>query len=926
MKHKFSKVFFVVVMLLVVCLLAVACNDGQDNDNNPVKYAVSYEGGNGATGTAPSGGTYAQGEKITLPSAGGLSKTNYTFGGWSYGGHTYAVGAEFTMPANAVVFTAVWNEDQAVEKYAVSYVGGDGAIGTAPSGNEYAEGAKVTLPGAGSLSKTDFTFGGWSYGGQTYAVGAEFTMPASAVVFTAVWNPIEYCTVTFNPNNVEVPVTWTETVIKGQTVAKPANDPVHENGKTFRYWTQSSAVFDFSRPINSDITLVAEFAWKVTFSAGEGTGTVEPMWVKTWGNVTLPNGTGLSNGNKVFNGWTDGTDNYKAGDIYRGSGNPTLTALWKEPEQPQNGYKLAFTAGGQGEGTAPEVQYKQAGDVITLPANTWFHVDSFNYPNYEFKGWSTSWRGTPLYKPGDTYTMPANDVTFQAIWDVAASESFTVTYKPGAHASGNDVVQTKDKNEGFYLRSLSQLGNPFTIDTDANWIHIGWKIEGDATNTMYYNEDEFVADKDYVFVAQWEAYTQMQCYDQSQNALLWLAIDSNGFGSCALSIWNPATQEADEIYPAVSLSGTTLKIIVDSATYTGTLSNGKVTIDITVSGTTYHFVNAEQATGPVVTFDANGGTGSAPTNVSIVKGTQDQYVITLPANTFTAPTDMAFKEWNVTVQGDDYQGYKAGSTVRAKLGEHVIIKAVWESTVEVPFEGIAFIGSCKVPTKTVFGMTTGGQTYVKFIINFDDMKIQNTTSAGTEKVVTLSTLGLTDAPDNYGSDVTYYECQMEDNIAYNILINADKTKLLLCDSNDSPLTDGEFTVSNGDSEWVVIDTSAGSAWDTLASASTKLYFEESFVSGSTTFVGIQIIKNSLGTIGIKAIYLSGTEEKVPTQSLTSKANADNPYLLEFPGSGTSSYKIILGQKEDGNYYVTYFSYKNDPDETERVLLTEKPEA
>ena len=56
MKHKISKVFFVIVMLLVLSLLAVACNDSQGNETDSDKYAVTYVGGAGATGTAPSGG------------------------------------------------------------------------------------------------------------------------------------------------------------------------------------------------------------------------------------------------------------------------------------------------------------------------------------------------------------------------------------------------------------------------------------------------------------------------------------------------------------------------------------------------------------------------------------------------------------------------------------------------------------------------------------------------------------------------------------------------------------------------------------------------------------------------------------------------------------------------------------------------------
>ena len=79
MKHKISKVFFVIVMLLVLSLLAVACNDSQGKEPDSDKYAVTYVGGGGATGTAPSRGVFAEGGSITLPDAGGLNKADHTF-------------------------------------------------------------------------------------------------------------------------------------------------------------------------------------------------------------------------------------------------------------------------------------------------------------------------------------------------------------------------------------------------------------------------------------------------------------------------------------------------------------------------------------------------------------------------------------------------------------------------------------------------------------------------------------------------------------------------------------------------------------------------------------------------------------------------------------------------------------------------------
>lgn len=53
MKHKWSKVLFVIAMVLIVCFAAVGCDDTQNDNRDPEKYTVTYVLGDGATGTAP---------------------------------------------------------------------------------------------------------------------------------------------------------------------------------------------------------------------------------------------------------------------------------------------------------------------------------------------------------------------------------------------------------------------------------------------------------------------------------------------------------------------------------------------------------------------------------------------------------------------------------------------------------------------------------------------------------------------------------------------------------------------------------------------------------------------------------------------------------------------------------------------------------
>ena len=54
----------------------------------------------------------AAGEKFTLAAATGLTKEDYTFDGWHDGAVKYDAGAEYTMPAHSVTFTAQWKPDE----------------------------------------------------------------------------------------------------------------------------------------------------------------------------------------------------------------------------------------------------------------------------------------------------------------------------------------------------------------------------------------------------------------------------------------------------------------------------------------------------------------------------------------------------------------------------------------------------------------------------------------------------------------------------------------------------------------------------------------------------------------------------------------------------------------------------------------------
>lgn len=81
-------------------------------------------------------------------------------------------------------------------------------------------------------------------------------------------------------------------------------------------------------------------------------------------------------------------------------------------------YTVTFESGG-GQGTAPVVEPKKAGEKFAMPDNT------FKYEGYDFAGWKT---GDKTYQPQDTFTMPESNVVFTAQWvkkAVPAAPSFS---------------------------------------------------------------------------------------------------------------------------------------------------------------------------------------------------------------------------------------------------------------------------------------------------------------------------------------------------------------------------------------------------------------------------------------------------------------------------------------------------------------------
>lgn len=520
-------------------------------------------------------------------------------------------------------------------------------------------------------------------------------------------DPDEY-TVTFDPNNDEDDA-WSVTVSSIGIVQKPQTDPVHPGGKAFRYWKDDATgnEYTFGASPTGNITLVAVYAWKITYSAGEGSGTIAPVFVNMWTQqgVVLPDASDLSNGSKVFDGWWDGTYDeedptakniYAAGERYVGNGNVNFVAQWKVDNSFVVGFVKAVKYGDRKNvtGNDPDLPAKmEAGTTFAAPANT------YTLAGYEFDGWelhefsADSTLGAKLgdYAVGDIITMPAKPVQLVAKWKQVKT-SATVTYKAGAHGTGANVVKNS-VNLGQY--AVEEY--PFTADN--YYMFIGWKVEGDNSDSdPLYAGDKHNLTDDTVFVAQYmNAY---QGFDNDFTVMIVLYFDTS---AGALYI------EEDEVMLTVSTSGNNITLTPEDGTAcTGTFVNNTLNIELTVVGKTYTFgePNADTTAYAVTYALGEGATGTVPTETDKVAGTK----FNLAAATGLTNGDKVFDGWsdgtNKYAAGAEYTMPNHAVTFTAQWTEQGGGELTFVNVNLADLDGKVFDAGTTILSVTSFGSTT----------------------------------------------------------------------------------------------------------------------------------------------------------------------------------------------------------------------------
>jgi uncharacterized repeat protein (TIGR02543 family) len=153
-------------------------------------YTVTFNA-NGGSGTVQSMAANS-GSSITLPSGSGLTRANYTFGGWNTNaagtGTNYNAGSSFTVTGNVTLY-AKWNSSSGGTTYTVTFNanGGSGSVQSMTANS----GSGITLPSGSGLTRANYTFGGWNTNaagtGTNYNAGASYTVTGNVTLY-AKWN------------------------------------------------------------------------------------------------------------------------------------------------------------------------------------------------------------------------------------------------------------------------------------------------------------------------------------------------------------------------------------------------------------------------------------------------------------------------------------------------------------------------------------------------------------------------------------------------------------------------------------------------------------------------------------------------------------------------------------------------------------------
>ena len=318
-------------------------------------------------------------------------------------------------------------------------------------------------------------------------------------------------------------------------------------------------------------------------------------------------------------------------------------------------YTVTFNING-GTGTAPGPREAKIRSGITLPGGA-----GLKKTGYTFDGWNTKADGTGTpYDAGASYTV-TGDATLYAQW-YPETETCTVAFNRNGGSGTVIPSRTVKAGDSIILPGQGDISRP-------RHTFGGWNTKADGTGTRYGVGDSYPVTRDSVFYAQWNINTYT------------VSFDANGGSGAAPSAQaaNAGSRITLPNQSGLSKTGYTFGGWNTKADNTGTQYGIGASYPVSGNSTLYAFWNNRTET-CTVTFNANGGTGTAPSGQTVIAGS----TITLPGGGSLSRNGYIFGGWNTSAYGTGTNSNPGDSYTPAR--DNIILYAKWDLTYTVSFD------------------------------------------------------------------------------------------------------------------------------------------------------------------------------------------------------------------------------------------------
>ena len=521
-------------------------------------------------------------------------------------------------------------------------------------------------------SRSGYKFLGWATSNNAstaqYSAGAKYTANKSVTLY-AVWQPNQY-TITFNANGGSgAPAAQKKT--HGTNLTLSSTKPT-KTGYDFLGWATSSnatsaqyaAGATFTANANTTLYAVWKIkTYKISFNANGGS-EAPVVQTKTYGvNLTLTSLKPVRTG-YTFQGWATSSNatsaQYSAGATFTKDADTTLYAVWKIIQ-----YSVTYNANG-GSG-APNAQTKNYGTDLTLSSTKPTRT------GYTFQGWATTSNATSVqYAAGAKYTNNAN-ATLYAVWKI---NSYKLQYNANGGTGTLPAAVTVNYNEKVTVERVQV--------TFKGYYFLGWATTASATEASYKSGDSVVMKGNVTLYAVWKPRTNK------------ITFNANGGTGTLPETISVLTGKNGTIGKA-SVSRTGYYFLGWSTSKTATAADLKTGSSISVDEDTVLYAVWKPRTNKI-TFNANGGTGTLPEEISVLTGKK--------AVIGAAKMQRAahyFLGW-ATSKTATAATYKTGSEI--SVAQDTILYAVWKkagTVYKVTFDANGGKGSVPAATEVAAG-------------------------------------------------------------------------------------------------------------------------------------------------------------------------------------------------------------------------------